>query len=61
MLLRSSTVILTSTLLVMPSFLQAACESLANVAQHKHTHKHKHKHKRKHFNTRAGACSVLRT
>jgi len=56
-LFRSSTVSLTSALLVMVSFLQAACESTAHVAQHMH----KHKRKRKHFNTRAGACSVLRT
>ena len=50
-LLRPSTVILTSTLLVMLSLLRAACECAAHVAHHTHTH----------FNTRTGTCSVLWT
>ena len=50
-LLNSSTVILTSTLLVIVSFLRAACECAAHVAHHTHTQ----------FNTRTGACSVLWT
>jgi hypothetical protein len=49
-LLNSSTVILTSTLLVMLSFLRAACECAARVAHHTH----------KHFNTRTGTCSCGR-